>query len=418
MSEDKQDTTLGFTEFVMLVAAMMATQAIAIDAMLPAFPVIGRALHVINENHEQWIVTAYMTGLGCGQLFWGMMSDRFGRRPVLMCGLGIYVAAALLAGLAGSFAALLAWRFVHGLSAASVVVARSVIRDLYSGRPMARVMSLTFMVFLMVPILAPSLGQLILWLAPWRYIFIVCGAFASLVWVWTWLRLPETLHPEYRMTLTRSHIAAAVRLVIFTRCSLWYTLAMSRIRAVRRRDGSRGVSELDHRGALRHASHIPRRTGLLPGCHGTAFGAGRARDRTAVGVRRAAIRDHGVFRAVDFQFWRHGDGARRVGGRNRRLAAGVHLDAGRCAGRCLHRQIFQWHTGAARLWIAVLRRCQPDVRTAGGARPAVQRPSRSGRARAVGVGRSRGITPADVAPGGDGRVAGTTRREQLAGRQP
>jgi len=227
MSEDKQDTKLGFTEFVMLVAAMMATQAIAIDAMLPAFPVIGRALHVVNENHEQWIVTAYMTGLGCGQLFWGMMSDRFGRRPVLMCGLGIYVAAALLAGLAGSFAALLAWRFVHGLSAASVVVARSVIRDLYSGRPMARVMSLTFMVFLMVPILAPSLGQLILWLAPWRYIFIVCGAFASLVWVWTWLRLPETLHPEYRMTLTRSHIAAAVRLVIFTRCSLWYTLAMS-----------------------------------------------------------------------------------------------------------------------------------------------------------------------------------------------
>jgi DHA1 family bicyclomycin/chloramphenicol resistance-like MFS transporter len=218
---------LGFTEFVLLVAAMMATQAIAIDAMLPAFPVIAHALRVTDENHVQWIVTAYMTGLGCGQLFWGLVSDRFGRRRILIGGLALYVAAALLSGLAGSFHALLVWRFVHGLAAASVVVARSVIRDLYSGRPMARVMSLTFMVFLMMPIVAPSVGQLILWVAPWRYIFIVCGTFAAAVCVWTWLRLPETLHPEFRLTLTRAHVAGAVRLVLLTRSSLWYTLAMS-----------------------------------------------------------------------------------------------------------------------------------------------------------------------------------------------
>jgi DHA1 family bicyclomycin/chloramphenicol resistance-like MFS transporter len=113
------------------------------------------------------------------------------------------------------------------VSAASVVVSRSVVRDLYSGRPMARVMSLTFMVFLTVPIVAPSLGQLILWAAPWRYIFIVCGCFAALVCVWVWLRLPETLHPEYRLTLNVAHVAGAVRLVLLSRCSLWYTLAMS-----------------------------------------------------------------------------------------------------------------------------------------------------------------------------------------------
>jgi DHA1 family bicyclomycin/chloramphenicol resistance-like MFS transporter len=217
---------LGFTEFVVLVAAMMSTQAIAIDAMLPAFPVIARALEVINENHVQWIVTAYMTGLGCGQLLWGLLSDRFGRRPVLLGGLSLYVVAALLCGLAGNFHALLAWRFAHGVAAASVVVSRSVVRDLYSGRQMARVLSLTFMVFLTVPILAPSLGQAILWLAPWRYIFIVCGSFAALVCGWAALRLPETLHPEYRLTLNRAQITAAVRLVLFTRCSLWYTLAM------------------------------------------------------------------------------------------------------------------------------------------------------------------------------------------------
>ena len=121
-----------------------------------------RALHVADPNHGQWIFTAYMAGMGIGQLFWGMLSDRFGRRPVLLVGIGVYVAAALLCGLTDSFQALLVWRFIHGLAAASVTVARSVIRDLYSGRHMARVMSLTFIVFLMVPVLAPSLGQLVL----------------------------------------------------------------------------------------------------------------------------------------------------------------------------------------------------------------------------------------------------------------
>ena len=227
MSAKREAAKIGFLEFVVLAAATMATQAIAIDAMLPAFPVIVRALHVANENHIQWIVTAYMTGLGVGQLFWGLMSDRFGRRPILIGGLGLYVLAALLCGLTNSFHTLLAWRFVHGLAAASVIVTRSVIRDLYSGRHMARVMSLTFMVFLTIPILAPSLGQLILWLAPWRYIFIVCGAFAAIVWSWVLLRLPETLHPEYRLTLSAAHIAGAVRLVAFNRASLCYTLAMS-----------------------------------------------------------------------------------------------------------------------------------------------------------------------------------------------
>src|SRR3984957_17079120 len=227
MSAKREAAKIGFLEFVVLAAATMATQAIAIDAMLPAFPVIVIALHVANENHVQWIVTAYMAGLGCGQLFWGMMSDRFGRRPVLIVGLGVYVLAALLCGLTSSFSTLLVWRFIHGLAAASVVVTRSVIRDLYSGRHMARVMSLTFMVFLTVPVLAPSLGALILMVAPWRYIFIVCGVFAAFVCAWVLVRLPETLHPEYRLTLSASHIVNAVRLVVLSRSSLCYTLAMS-----------------------------------------------------------------------------------------------------------------------------------------------------------------------------------------------
>src|ERR1700689_4409373 len=155
---------IGFREFVAMAAALMATQAIAVDTMLPALPTIAAALGLVNENHSQWIVTAYLPGVGCGQLFWGLLSDRFGRRLVLLIGLSVYVLAAVLTGLSTSFVTLLAWRFAHGLAAASMVVSRSVIRGLYSGRHMARVMSLTFIVFLMVPVLAPSLGQLILWL--------------------------------------------------------------------------------------------------------------------------------------------------------------------------------------------------------------------------------------------------------------
>jgi DHA1 family bicyclomycin/chloramphenicol resistance-like MFS transporter len=226
MSDPQGTRSIGFLEFVVLAAATMSTQAIAIDAMLPAFPTIVRALNVGDPNHAQWIVTAYMTGLGVGQLFWGMMSDRFGRRPILLSGLSLYVVAALLCSLAGSFHALLVWRFVHGLAAACVTVTRSVVRDLYSGRQMARVMSLTFVVFLIVPIIAPSVGQLILLLAPWRTIFVVFAAFATVVAAWGFVRLPETLHPEYRLMLTRRHILAAARLVLGNRTSIFYTLAM------------------------------------------------------------------------------------------------------------------------------------------------------------------------------------------------
>jgi DHA1 family bicyclomycin/chloramphenicol resistance-like MFS transporter len=220
-------TAIGFREFVAMAAALMATQAIAVDTMLPALPTIAAALGLRNENHSQWIVTAYLAGVGCGQLFWGLLSDRYGRRSVLLVGLSVYVLAAVLTGLSTSFTTLLAWRFAHGLAAASAVVSRSVIRDLYSGRPMARVMSLTFIVFLMVPVLAPSLGQLMLLLAPWRSIFLMFGVFAAAVLLWAMLRLPETLHPEYRLTLTAAHIVRAAGLVLGNRTSLCYTLGVT-----------------------------------------------------------------------------------------------------------------------------------------------------------------------------------------------
>jgi MFS transporter, DHA1 family, multidrug resistance protein len=196
-------------EFVALAAAMMSTQALAVDGMLPALPTIVRELQVGNDNHGQWIITVYIAGVGIGQLFWGLMSDRFGRRPVLLSGLGLYVLASAGCALSGTFGALLAFRALHGLAAASAVVTRSVIRDCFSGRPMARILSLTFMVFLTIPVIAPSLGQLVLLLAPWRAVFGLFSVYGALVWLWAALRLPETLHPEYRLTLSRAHIRNA-----------------------------------------------------------------------------------------------------------------------------------------------------------------------------------------------------------------
>jgi MFS transporter, DHA1 family, multidrug resistance protein len=218
---------IGFREFVVLMATLMACQALAVDAMLPALSTIATELGVIDENRMQWVVMIYIAGLGVGQLVWGVISDRFGRRPVMLTGLAVYAVAAALAGFATSFEALLGWRFVHGVAAASLAVSRSVIRDLYAGRQMARVMSLTFIIFIIVPVIAPSIGQLVLWLAPWRALFLMFGAFATVVWLWILLRLPETLHPQYRMSLRVKPIAAAAARVATERASRWYTLGVA-----------------------------------------------------------------------------------------------------------------------------------------------------------------------------------------------
>jgi DHA1 family bicyclomycin/chloramphenicol resistance-like MFS transporter len=213
-------------EFIALVAALMALNALAIDVMLPALPYMGEALGVTNENERQLVVSAYMIGFGAAQLVFGPITDRFGRRAPLFFGIGLYVVCAFLATFAPSFAVLLGLRFVQGLGAASTrVIAVSVVRDRFSGREMAEVMSLTFMVFMAVPIIAPGIGQVILLTGPWHYIFLFMSGLAAVVLLWAFLRLPETLRPEYRRPLRLTVIVEGFRLVFTNRVAFFYGLS-------------------------------------------------------------------------------------------------------------------------------------------------------------------------------------------------
>ena len=220
----------GPRETVALLAGLMALNAFAIDAMIPALPDIGSELAVAAENDRQLVVVAYFLGFGVGQIFWGPLADRFGRKPILAAGVALYACFALLCGIAQSFALLIAGRVAMGASAAVTrVLVMAMVRDLFEGEAMARVMSLVFMVFMLVPMLAPNIGQAILLFADWRAIFLVLAGYGAVMWIWSFVKLPETLHPEYRRALNGREIWAAVKASARDRLSIGYTLALTAV---------------------------------------------------------------------------------------------------------------------------------------------------------------------------------------------
>lgn len=218
---------LGFRAFVGVIAALMATNALAVDAMLPALGNIGASLGLV-ANQRQWVVSSYLIGFGAAHILYGTLADRYGRKPLIYAALGIYIVASLAAACAQSFEALLVARVVQGLGAAGTrVLAVSIVRDCYAGRRMARVMSLSLLVFLGVPVLAPSLGQVIMFFAPWPWIFVFLAGFAAAVLgVIAW-RLPETLNPADRRPIEFFAIVEAARAILSNRASVGYTLALS-----------------------------------------------------------------------------------------------------------------------------------------------------------------------------------------------
>ncbi|MCP8883471.1 multidrug effflux MFS transporter [Devosia sp. XJ19-1] len=213
-------------EFIALMAALMALNALAIDVMLPALPYMGEALGISHENERQFVITAYMIGMGVAQLAFGPLTDRFGRRAPLLAGIGVYIVAVIFAAFAPSFTMLLVLRFIQGLGAASVrVITTAVVRDRYSGREMAEVMSLVFMVFMAIPVIAPSIGQVLLLTGPWQTIFIFMGGLAAAFWAWTFFRLPETLPLDKRRPLSLKGVTDGFRIVFTNRVAISYGLA-------------------------------------------------------------------------------------------------------------------------------------------------------------------------------------------------
>jgi DHA1 family bicyclomycin/chloramphenicol resistance-like MFS transporter len=217
---------MGFPEFVVVIASIMALNPLAMDMMLPALPNIRSAFGIADPNHPQLVLSTFLFGFGIGQFVMGPLSDRFGRRPVLIGGMVIYALASLLAIGAPSFEALLLARALQGLgTSATRVIATSIVRDCYAGRRMASVMSLAMMVFIAVPVIAPSFGQAVLLLAQWRGIFVVLMLYGVIALIWSALRMPETLPPEGRKSLALRDVLAAFRQTITNRQTIGYALA-------------------------------------------------------------------------------------------------------------------------------------------------------------------------------------------------
>ena len=228
MNDRAPASALGPREFVVFVAALMAVNALGVDLMLPALAQIGHDLSIATANHRQWIITAYMLGFGGGQLVYGPLADRYGRKPILVVTLAGFVAASIFAASSATFAALLGARVLQGLMSASTrVLAVAIVRDRFSGRQMARTLSIAQMIFFLVPILAPSLGQLLLGIGPWRFIFYALGGFAAFVLAWSLLRLPETLPVARRVPLSIAALRQGYRLTLTNRYSFGYALAAS-----------------------------------------------------------------------------------------------------------------------------------------------------------------------------------------------
>lgn len=181
-------------EFVALMASLMSIVALSIDALLPALPEIGEALGVNNANNNQLLITMIFLGLGFGQLIFGPLSDSFGRKPIVYIGFGVFVIATLICVTTNSFEMMILGRVLQGVGLASPrTLSIAIVRDSYSGNYMAKILSIVVMVFILVPVIAPTLGQFLLHFYNWESIFYINLIFGIFVMLWFWQRQPETL---------------------------------------------------------------------------------------------------------------------------------------------------------------------------------------------------------------------------------
>lgn len=214
---------MGEREFVALMAMIQALQALAIDVMLPALGDIAHDLNVADPNRRQLVIGLFLVCSGAASLFPGILADRFGRRGIVLIALVGYSLLSFACAFVSDFETMLVLRMLIGVfSSALMIMPITIIRDRFSGDLMARTQSLVAMVFMIVPMLAPLLGQGIMLVADWRWIFGAMGGIGVMVGVWTWFRLPETLHPEYRQTMRPRQIAANMRAAVTHRAAIGY----------------------------------------------------------------------------------------------------------------------------------------------------------------------------------------------------
>lgn len=214
-------------ELVALFALMMSLTALSMDAMLPAFPFIAESLAVVDYQKTQWIVSAMILGMVFGEIFFGPLSDAIGRKKSILLGICVYLIGSVVALLASSIEMFLLGRMIQGFGVAGPKIAsRALIRDMYKGAAMARIMSFVMMVFILVPMLAPSIGQLVLQVADWRWIFGLLMTQATIAGLWLLLRQPETLSKENRIPLNRKRLVADVRIILSRGDVMAYTVLL------------------------------------------------------------------------------------------------------------------------------------------------------------------------------------------------
>ncbi|MBE0685293.1 MAG: multidrug effflux MFS transporter [Anaerolineaceae bacterium] len=205
---------------------MMSLMALSIDTMMPALSQIGVDLQIQNANDRQLIISSIFLGLALGQLFFGPLSDKTGRKLAIYMGFGIYIVGVLLSIFSLNFTVMLAGRLLQGIGVSSPrSVTLAMVRDRYEGRLMARVMSFAMTVFILVPLIAPSLGQVIMVVAGWRFIFVAFVIIALIALVWFALRMPETLPIEKRIPFSLKKIVTASIAIIKMPVSLGNTIA-------------------------------------------------------------------------------------------------------------------------------------------------------------------------------------------------
>ncbi len=214
-------------EFTLLVALLMSIVAISIDALLPALGIISTEITMAYPNQVQLVISALFLGMAIGQLVCGPLSDATGRKKILYSGIALFLAGSVLCFFAQDIMTLLIGRFIQGLGVSGPYVsAISIVRDKYAGREMAKVMSLVMMIFIMVPAIAPSLGQAILLFASWRYVFVLYVVYAVIIGLWIFLRLEETLPKEKRIPFSTAGFIDGFKEVICNRTTMGYTLCM------------------------------------------------------------------------------------------------------------------------------------------------------------------------------------------------